>query len=60
MTTSGAAEYASLDRFGLVDGQTYEARLFYANRGNDSKFEFRMNEFLTPGKLLGAVSGGGD
>ena len=45
---------------GLVDGQKYEMKLFYANRGKDKKFNFWTNVFLTPGPLMGAPTGAFD
>ena len=31
---SNVSQYADLDRLGLVNGQEYEMRLFYANRNS--------------------------
>ena len=42
-----------VDRLGLVDGQDYDIRIFYANRGSNKLFNFRTNVFLTPGPILG-------
>jgi len=53
---SSEDQYASVDRFGLVDGEDYDIRIFYANRGSAQDFMFRTNVFLTPGPVLGSSS----
>lgn len=57
---SSVKQYGDVDRLGLVHGERYEMRLFYANRGKDKKFEFSTNVFLTPGPLEGALTGSFD
>jgi len=57
---SNVRQYADLDRLGLLHGQDYEMRLFYANRNRSKEFKFRTNLFLTPGGLLGSPSGFND
>ena len=54
---SSVKQYGAVDRLGLVDGQTYQMSLFYANRGKNKKFELYTNVFLSPGPLLGSLSG---
>ena len=54
---ANVSQHASMDRLGLVDGQDYQMRLFYANRGMSKEFRFRTNLFLTPGPILGGLSG---
>jgi fibro-slime domain-containing protein len=36
------AQTADLDRFGLQDGEMYSLRIFYASRGVDSRFAFKV------------------
>ena len=43
-----------LDRLGLTDGQSYQIRLFYAQRGPIAKFKARTNLELLP-PFIGAV-----
>ena len=53
---SSVEQHASMDRMGLVDGQDYDIRIFYANRGANKLFNFRTNVFMTPGPVLGNVT----
>ena len=56
---STGTQRVDLDRLGLVDGETYAMRLFYANRkGTGSVFRLRTNLFFTPSDFT--VSGGYD
>jgi fibro-slime domain-containing protein len=57
---SSVKQYGDVDRLGLVHGEQYTMKLFYANRGKDKKFEFWTNVFLTPGPLEGLVTGSWD
>ena len=57
---SNVAQHADIDRLGLVDGQDYEIRLFYASRGSSNEFRVRTNLVLTPGPILGSNSGSFD
>ena len=54
---AGTEQRADIDRLGLVDGQDYEIRLFYANRATSKEFIFRTNVWMTPGPILGGTSG---
>ena len=54
---SNGKQYGDVSRLGLVHGDQYEVKLFYANRGKDKKFSFWTNVFLSPGALEGTPTG---
>ena len=57
---SNVQQYADIDRLGLVNGQDYQMKLFYANRNRSKEFRLRTNVFLAPDRLLGSPSGFND
>ncbi|MHC5113980.1 MAG: fibro-slime domain-containing protein [Planctomycetota bacterium] len=54
---SGVAQYLSMDRLSMVDGNTYELHFFYAQRdAYSTDFNFRTNIELSGGELLGFIT----